>query len=172
MAQKLGLKKEGETAFMGGYLKSVPELPGREGFRTGISLRASFGGPSGLPKAGSPESSKSGSSKLPRPGSSDDRFILFVSFPYFGRSSEEAALSLKSESVKLSDFKRLGADVPDREPGVSEEKQRDYLVEIPVGEEQSVLVEKGEVLVHQAQYMLFDNSKLCAHVSYWPRHLH
>jgi len=139
---------------MGGYLKSVPELPGREGFRTGISLRASFG-PSGLPKAGS--------SKSPNPGPSGDRFILFVSFPYFGRSIQKATLSLKSESVKLSDFKRLGVDVPDREPGVSEEMERDYVAEISVEQEAGVSVEKGEVLVHQAQYMLFDDSKLYVH---------
>ena len=53
MAEKLGLKEEGETAFMGGYLKRVRELPGREGFRTGISLRASFKEPSDLPKSDS-----------------------------------------------------------------------------------------------------------------------
>jgi len=162
MAERLGLKKEGEAAFMGGYLKNVRELPGREGFRTGISLRASLRGLSGVPKSGSPDPPKSGSSKLPKPVSSEDRFILFVSFPYFGRSIEKATLSPKSESVKLSDFKHLGVDVPDREPGV--EKERDYIGETSVEEEEGgVSVEKGEVLVHQAQYMIFDNCKLHAH---------
>ena len=138
MAEKLGLKEEGETAFMGGHLKRVRELPGREGFRTGISLRAPFKEPS--------DSHNS--------GSSGDRFILFASFPYFGRSSQNVILSTKSESVKLKDFKRLAVDVPDREPGVGEER-RDYIG--------GISVEEGEILVHQAQYMLFDNSKLYTH---------
>ena len=164
MAEKLGLKKKAEAAFMGGYLKRVRQLPGREGFRTGISLRASSK-ESDLAKSGSPpESPKSGLSRLSRPGSSEDRFILFVSFPYFGRSSEKITLSPKGESVKLLDFKRLGVDVPDRKPGVSEE-ERDYIGEVPVEEEEGrISVEEGEILVHQAQYMLFDNSKLYAHV--------
>jgi len=161
MAEKLGLKNKDEAAFMGGYLKRVRDLPGREGFRTGISLRASFKGTSGLPKSGLPESPKSDSSRVSRPGSSEDRFILFVSFPYFGRSSERVTLSPKSESVKLIDFKRLGVDVPDRKSGVSEE-ERDYIQEISA-EEGGVSVEEGEILVHQAQYMLFDNSKLYTH---------
>ncbi|PUU82946.1 hypothetical protein B9Z19DRAFT_1040095 [Tuber borchii] len=128
MAEKLGLKKEGKADFMGGCLKRVRELPGREGFRTGISLQAHFKEPSDLPRPGSPESPKS--------GSSEDRFILFASFPYFGRSSQNVTLGPKSESVKLIDFKRLAVDVPDPKPGVMEE---------------------GEILVHQVQYMLFDN---------------
>ena len=156
MAEKLGVKKKGEAAFMGGYLKSVRELPGREGFRTGISLRASFKEPSDLPK--------SDSSQLSRLGPSEDRFILFVSFPYFGRSSEKITLSPKSESVKLLDFKRLGVGISDRNPGMSEER-RDYIEEASV-EERGISVEEGEILVHQAQYMLFDNSKLYAHACY------
>ena len=151
MAEKLGLKEEGETAFMGGYLKRVRELPGREGFRTGISLRASFKEPSDSPNS----------------GSSGDRFILFASFPYFGRSTQKATLSPKSESVKLLDFRRLVVDVPDCKPGVSEDR-RDYIEEILVEKggvsvEGGISIEEGEILVHQAQYMLFDNSKLYPH---------
>lgn len=153
MAEKLGLKKEDETAFMGGYLKRVRELPGREGFRTGISLQASFKKPS----------------DLPRSGSSDDRFIFFVSFPYFGRSRGEVTLNSESESVKLLDFKRLGVEVPERRPGVSE-AERDYIRQIPG--ERGTPVDEGEILVHQAQYMLFDNSKLSAHVYCLPKHLY
>ena len=164
MAEKLGLKKKNEAAFMGGYLKRVRDLPGREGFRTGISLRASFKEPSDLSKSGLRESPKSGSSRVSRPGSSEDRFVLFVSFPYFGRSGEKVTLSPTSESVKLIDFRRLGVDAPDRKPGVSEEEEeRDYIRDISV-EEGGISVEEGEILVHQAQYMLFDNSKLYAHV--------
>jgi len=80
MAEKLGLKKEGEAAFMGGYLKRVRELP-----------------------------------------------------------------------------------------GVSEE-ERDYIGQI--SGEGGISVEEGEILVHQAQYMLFDNSKLSAHVYCLPKHLY
>ncbi|PUU82950.1 hypothetical protein B9Z19DRAFT_1190011 [Tuber borchii] len=158
MAEKLGLKKKDEAAFMGGYLKRVRDLPGREGFRTGISLRASFKKPSDSSKSGLPESPKSGSSRVSRPGSSEDRFILFVSFPYFGRSSEKITLGPTSESVKLLDFKRLGVDVPDRKPGVIEE-ERDYIRDMSV-EQEGISVEEGEILVHQAQYMLFDNNTM------------
>ena len=159
MAEKLGLKEEGKADFMGGCLKRVRELPGREGFRTGISLQAYFKEPSDLFNPGPPESPKSGSSK--------DRFILFASFPYFGRCGQNVILSPKSESVKLMDFKRLGVDVPDCKPGVSGEG-RDYIGEISVEEgismeEEGISVEEGEILVHQAQYMLFDNSKLYTH---------
>ena len=155
MAEKLGLKKKDEAAFMGGYLERVRDLPGREGFRTGISLRAPFKVLSDSPKSGLPESPKSDSSRVSRPGSSEDKFILFVSFPYFGRSSEKVTLSPTSESVKLLDFKRLGVYIPDCTPEVSEGEGGDQI------EERSV--EEGEILVHQAQYMLFDNSKLYAH---------
>jgi len=160
MAEKLGLKKESGADFMGACLKRVRELPGREGFRTGISLQAYCQKPSDLSRPGSPEPPKS--------GSSEDRFILFASFPYFGRSGQNVTLSPKSESVKLIDFKRLGVDVPDRKPGVSEER-RDYIGEISVEEggvsveEEGVAAEEGEILVHQVQYMLFDNCKLYAH---------
>ena len=162
MAEKLGLKKEGKADFMGGCLKRVRELPGREGFRTGISLQAHFKEPLDLSRPGSPESPKS--------SSSEDRFILFASFPYFGRAGQNVTLSSKSESVKLIDFKRLGVDVPDRKPGVSEEG-RDYIGEISVEEgvsveEEGISVEEGEILVHQVQYMLFDNCKLHAHACY------
>jgi len=138
MAEKLGLQKGGETAFMDTYLQRVRELPGHERFRTGISLRTSFKEPSDLPK--------SGSSQLARPGSSEDGFILFVSFPYFGGSSEGITLGPESESVRLLEFRHLGVDVPNRRAGVSEERD-----------------DIGEILVHQARYMLFDNSNLYAH---------
>jgi len=166
MAEKLGFKKNGEAAFMGGYLKPVRSLPGRAGFRTGISLRASCGGISRFPKAGSPEPLKSGSSKLPKPDSSEDRFILFVSFPYFGRSSKETTLSPEGESVKLLDFKRLGVGFRSRGPEVSREKERDSIGEVSMEGEGGLSVEKGEVLVHQAQYMLFSDSKLYAHTCF------
>jgi len=163
MAEKLGLKKNGEAASVGGYLEGARSLPGRAGFRTGISLRTFFRGI--FPKAGSPELLKSGSSTLPKPDSSEDRFILFVSFPYFGRSSKETTLSPEGESVKLLDFKRLGVGFHSREPGLSE-KERDSIGEISVEGEGGVSVEKGEVLVHQAQYMLFNDSKLYAHTCF------
>ena len=86
MAEKLGLQREGETTFMDEYLRRVRELPGGERFRTGVSLRASFKESSDLPKLGTPESFELGSPRLPKLGSSEDRFILFVSFPYFGGS--------------------------------------------------------------------------------------
>jgi len=50
----------------------------------------------------------SGSAKPAKSGSSEDRFILFVSFSYFGGSSENAELGLERESVKPQEFKRLG----------------------------------------------------------------
>ena len=127
MSQKLGLRQEGETAFMEAYLKRIRELPGHQRFRTGISLRAPF----------------KEQSELPKPGSSEDRFILFVSFPYFGISSEEIALDRERESLKLLDFRLLGIDARDRRVEVSEEESAD----------------EGEILVHQARYMIFDNRK-------------
>ena len=144
MAEKLGLQKEGETPFMDGYLHRVRKLPGREHFRTGVSLRALFKESSDFPKLGSPESLKLGSSHLPKLGSSGDRFILFVSFPYFGGSTEEIPLGPKNESVGLLDFKRLGVDVPDRRVAAVSEEERDDI---------------GKILVHQARYMIFDNCK-------------
>ncbi|PUU82957.1 hypothetical protein B9Z19DRAFT_1061389 [Tuber borchii] len=124
MGEKLGLLREGETTFMDSYSQRVRALPGRGRFRTGISLRASFKKPSGL--LGS--------------GSSEDRFILFVSFPYFGGSREEITLGPESESVQLTAFKSLGTDVPRRTPLAGE--GRDDI---------------GEMLVHQTRYMIFDN---------------
>ena len=144
MAEKLGLQKEGETAFMDGYLHRVRELPGCEHFRTGVSLRAPFKGQSDFPKLGSPESLKLGSSQLSKPGSLEDRFILLVSFPYFG-STEEISLGPENESVGLLDFKRLGVDIPDRKMAAVSEEERDDM---------------GKILVHQARYMIFDNCKL------------
>ena len=143
MAEKLGLEKEGETAFMDGYLHRVRELPGRERFRTGVSLRAPFKEPSGFPKLGSPEPLRLGSSQLPKPGSPEDRFILFVSFPYFGKSNGGNPLDPENESVGLLDFKRLGVDSPNRR--VVEKAEGDDI---------------GKMLVHQARYMIFDNCKL------------
>ena len=139
MGEKLGLLREGGTAFMSAYLQRVRALPGRGRFRTGVSLRIPF-------------------KKLSEscwPGSPEDRFILFVSFPYFGGSSE-IRLGPESESVKLSDFKRLGVGAPDRR-AIESEEEKDDTKQISVGEERDV----GEILVHQARYMIFDNCKLC-----------
>ena len=138
MAEKLGLQKEHETTFMSAYLERVRALPGQGGFRTGISLRAPFKEPSKLPKLGS--------SEMPEPDSLEDRFILFISFPYFGISSEKIALDRQRESLKLMDFRLLGVDVRDRR--------------VEVGWERGA--EIGEILVHQARYMVFDNCKLYA----------
>ena len=121
---------------MGPYLERVRELPGDGHFRTGVSLQALFKEP--------PE--------LPRPGSSEDRFILFVSFPYFGGSSQGIVLDSESESVKLLDFKRLGLDLPVRRAPATEE-ERDDIQEISAEERDEI----GEILVHQARYMIFDN---------------
>ncbi|PUU82959.1 hypothetical protein B9Z19DRAFT_966094 [Tuber borchii] len=129
MGEKLGLLREGDTTLMDAYLRRVRTLPGHGRFRTGISLRAPFKKPSGL-------------SQLPKPGSSEDRFILFVSFPYFGGSTKEIPLGPENESVGLLDFKRLGVDVPDRKVVVVSEEERDDI---------------GKILVHQARYMIFDN---------------
>ena len=128
MGEKLGLQRKGETAFMDAYSRRVRTLPGRERFRTGISLREPFKEPSQLPKS----------------GSSEDRFILFVSFPYFGEPIEGVEFGPESESVKLSDFKYLGLDLPPHRVSVSKEERDDI----------------GEILVHQARYMIFDNCEL------------
>ena len=108
---------------MGAYLQRVRTLPGHGRFRTGLSLRAPFKGPS----------------EQSSPGSSEDRFILFVSFPYLGRASENIQLGPERESTKLPDFKLLGVA-----EGNEEER-----------------VDIGEVLVHQARYMIFDNCRFC-----------
>ena len=128
MGEKLGLLKGGDTAFIDAYLQRVRALPGRGRFGTGVSLRAPFKKPS----------------ELSGPGPSEDRFILFVSFPYFGGSSKEIALGPESESVKLLDFKRVEFDVSNPSTAVSEEERDDL----------------EEILVHQARYMIFDNCKL------------
>ena len=128
MGEGLGLLRKDETAFMDAYSQRVRELPGRGRFRTGVSLRA-------------PSNKKP--SDLAKLGSSDVRFILFVSYPYFGRSSEEIPLGPESESVGLLDFKRLGVGNPDPR-AVASEEEKDTI---------------GEMLVHQARYMIFDNCK-------------
>jgi len=97
-----------------------------------------------LPEPGSPESPRSGSSGQSKQSSSQDRFILFVSFPYFGRSSKKIGLDRDRESLKLLDFRLLGVDAGDRRVEVSEEETAGI----------------GEILVHQARYMIFDNCKL------------
>ncbi|PUU79845.1 hypothetical protein B9Z19DRAFT_1080732 [Tuber borchii] len=132
MGEKLGLQRNGETTYMDKCLQGVPKLPAPGHFRTGISLRASFKEPTGLPK----------------PGSSEDRFILFVSFPYVGESSNERGLDSERESIKLREFKRLGVGVRGREAPVGRGGSYDP---------KEISVEKGEILVHQAQYMIFDN---------------
>jgi len=147
MGEKLGLLRQGETAFMDAYSKRVRALPGRGRFRTGVSLQTSFKQPSELSKSGSPE----------------DKFIFFVSFPYFGGSSGDISLGLGSESVKLLDFKRLGFDALDWRTLVSEE-ERDDTVEVPV--------QRGEILVHQARYMIFDNCKKYSLACRWPKHFY
>ncbi|PUU82954.1 hypothetical protein B9Z19DRAFT_1190015 [Tuber borchii] len=131
IGEKLGLLREGETACMDAYSQRVRALPGRGRFRTGISLRASFREPFGPPKS----------------GSSEDGFILFVSFPYFGESSKNISLDPETESIKLLDFKGLGVEASNCNAVVS--KERDDIAKITV--------EKGETLVHQARYMIFDN---------------
>jgi len=113
---------------MGAHLQRARALPGHRRFRTGVLLQAAFGGPWER-----------------RPlHPSQDRFILFVSFPYFGISSEEITLGRRRESLKLLDFKFLGVDARDRRVHISEEAE---------------VVGIGEILVHQARYMIFDNSK-------------
>ena len=135
MGEKFGLQRKGETTFMDKCLQGVPKLPGPGHFRTGISLRASFQNPSGLPK----------------PDSSGGGFVLFISFPYFGESSEEKELDSERESIKLREFKRLGVGVRGREAPVGRRRSNDT---------REVSVEKDEILVHQARYMIFDNCKL------------
>ena len=139
MGEKLGLQREGETAFIDAYLRTVRTLPGRGRFRTGVSLREPFKEPLELSR-------------------SEDRFVLFVSFPYFGGSSEGIALGPESESVNLLDFKRLVVDVPAHKAPASKE-ERDSEWEISAEEGGDSI---GKILVHQARYMIFDNCKLYA----------
>ena len=107
MGEKLGLQREGETGLMDAHSQRVQALPGNGRFRTGISFRIPF------KKPGNP----------PTSSLSEDRFILFVSFPYFGKSGD-FALGQESESVGLLDFKRLEVDIPKDEatPGGGLEK--------------------------------------------------
>ena len=128
MGGKLDLGRKGEATFMGAHLQRVRALPGHRRFRTGVSLQAALKAPW---ERRLPHLSKYG-------------FILFVSFPYFGTSSEEITLGQQRESLKLLDFKFLGVDSHDRRVQVSEEE---------------VVVRIGEILVHQARYMIFDNRK-------------
>jgi len=120
---------------MDAYLQRAQELPGRGLFRTGISLRA--------PSIRLSESSRS--------GSSEDTFIFLVSFPYFGGSSGKLKLGPESESIKLVDFKSLGVSGPGWRATVGTDNNDDT-TEVPV--------EQGEMLVHQARYMISDNCKL------------
>ena len=151
MGEKLGLQRDGETAFMDEYLPRVRELPGCGRFRTGISLRAPLKRPS----------------EASGHGSSGDRFVLFVSFPYFGRSNEKVVLSPENESVTLLDFKSLGAHSSDRRVAVSEEEggsrgetpaeeEGGDIRDAPAEEERDDI---RKILVHQARYMIFDNCK-------------
>ena len=103
MGKKLGLLGESETGLMNAHSQRVRALPGNGRFRTGISFRI----PSKKP--GNP----------PMSSSSEDRFILFVSFPYFGKSSDDFSLGQESESVGLLDFKRLEVDIPKDETVIS-----------------------------------------------------
>jgi len=97
------------TTFGDTHSRSVLALPGRERFRTGISLRVPSKNPAELAKQ----------------GSSEDRIFLFVSFPYFGKSRGSFPLGPESESVRILDFKRLGVDVPDCSALVSREEGDD-----------------------------------------------
>jgi len=133
MAKELHLPNA--TTFGDAHSKRVLSLPGREKFRTGISLRV----PSKKPL----EPSKS--------GSLEDRTILFVSFPYFGESRKWVEFGHKRESVTLLEFKRLGVGVRGRRGAFGQEVSDD------IG---GISVKKGDILVHQARYMIFDNSKL------------
>ena len=147
MAEKLGF----EAAFMQAYSQRVRALPGRGRFRTGVSLRAPC-------------------KRLTEPrgdSSSEDRFILFLSFPYFGRYSKGVGPSPESESVTLLNFKRLKVHASDRSTLVSEgdgddtgkttTKGKDDKGKTPAEEDKTDI---GEILVHQARYMIFDNRKL------------
>jgi len=165
---------------MDAYSKRVRALPGKGQFRTGVSLRAPFKEPSDKKPSGKEPSDKEPSDKepsgkepsgkepsdkkSPESPKSEDRFILFVSFPYFGGSSEGVPLGPESESVKLLDFKRLGLDVPARRAPVSEEEGDDISAE----EDRDDI---GEILVHQARYMIFDNCKQCALAYCGPKHV-
>ncbi|KAG0128935.1 hypothetical protein HOY82DRAFT_522130 [Tuber indicum] len=111
IGEKFGLEKEGRTAFADEYLRRVRALPGYKRFRTGVSLR------------------------VPSESSSENRFILFVSFPYLGESYD-IALGKGRESARLLGFKRLGVHIPNRRG------TRDDI---------------GKILVHQARYIVFDN---------------
>ena len=116
------------TTFGHTHSKKVLALPGGGNFRTGMSLRV-------------PSKKQSAPAKL---GLQEDRSTLFVSFPYFGKTSSSIPLGPESESVELLDFRRLGVDVPDRNVEVSEGDRDDV----------------REILVHQARYMVFDNCKV------------
>ena len=133
MAKELHLPNS--ATFGDAHSKRVLTLPGRERFRTGFSLRI----PSKTP------------SELAKLGSSEDRITLFVSLPYFGKSSGSSILSgPESESVRLLDFKDLGVDVPGRSAAAPGE-EKDHI---------------AGILVHQARYMIFDNCKFCF-FTYW-----
>ena len=106
MAEKLGLQKESKTTFMSAYLQRVRALPGHGRFRTGVSLRAPFEEPSVPPKL----------------GSSEGGFTLFVSFPYFGESSEKVELGSQRESIKPLEFKPLRVRVRGRRAAVDKEE--------------------------------------------------
>jgi len=125
MAKVLHLRNP--ATFGEAHSKRVLALPGRGRFRTGFSLRVP-------PK---------NQSELAKPGPSEDRITLFVSFPYFGKSSSSIPMGPESESVELLDFKSLGDYVPDHRAVVNPEDK-----------------DIGGIRVHQARYMIFDNCKL------------
>jgi len=83
MAQELHLQNA--ATFGDAHSKRVLALPGRERFRTGISLQVSAKKLSELSKLGPWE----------------DRFMLFVSLPYFGKSGSITSLGPESESGEL-----------------------------------------------------------------------
>ncbi|PWW79092.1 hypothetical protein C7212DRAFT_355230 [Tuber magnatum] len=120
MAERLHLPSA--RTFRDAHLTRLEALSGHREFRTGISLLAP--------------------SKSSKSTQSEDKFSLFVSYPYFGESDGKIDLDARSESVRLSDFRRLGAH-----DGAGPRWGR---------------TEKAEVLVHQARYMIFDNYTMAA----------
>ncbi|CUS12902.1 unnamed protein product [Tuber aestivum] len=148
MAAGLHLPSEPDSTFGKAHSGRVLGLPGPKDFKTGISLRAPFKEPSEVPKS----------------GLSEGRFILFASFPYFGEHDRNVPLGARSEreSVRLLEFKRLGARVPGRRASAGKQKgkekegenEKEEVGEDEVEEERDDI---GDILVHQARYMIFDN---------------
>ncbi|CUS12892.1 unnamed protein product [Tuber aestivum] len=125
MAYRLRLLSDAELDFWVSHKESVLALPGDGYFRTGILFSVPLERLLGLGT----------------PPSSEDRFTLFVSFPYLGNSAIGFRPGFRSESVGLLDFKTLGVRPLDR-GDVRSEGERDDI---------------REIVVHQARYMIIDN---------------